>query len=245
MFQSAYLKIDRAVKHINDLNDAAVSLSNQSQPVTINSDPEAGTHSIQYESDFIPPTIGLIIGDAVTNLRSALDHAYSAAVGAQEVMTGQVFFPIRDNRASTVGALQKAMKNGHTVPKPLYDCILDEIRPYDGGNADIVGLNKLSNRDKHRITTVVAGVASVRLSYQHGIINVDNAIFSAPVGKTFKITTGPGVIKFYKKPEVTLEIIFGEIGITYLQARSVIRTLFRLTETVNISVDMIAKAMSS
>ena len=150
-FRSAYLKVDRSLKHIGDIDELSRTLSGDNHSIRIEVDAQTGSQVVSFSSDFLPPDIGLLVGDAVTNLRSALDHAYAAAIGLQDPTTGQVFFPIRDTRNGVLGSLQKGRKNGHNLTKRLYDCILDEVKPYDGENDEIVSLNRMSNQDKHRM----------------------------------------------------------------------------------------------
>src|SRR5271170_3962716 len=82
-FHNAGLKLKRANEHIQDLYIRMLALGD-SGPYTIvvNRDPNGGDDSIEIEStQSVPDDVLLIIGDALHNLRSALDYAlYSITV---------------------------------------------------------------------------------------------------------------------------------------------------------------------
>ena len=167
-YSSARLKINWAKKHISDLDALTSSISRDSYAISIEPHPETGHHAVNFTSKPLDPIFGLTFGDAVTNLRSALDHAYAAALGEQDARSGQVFFPIRDERESLVGSLQKRAKK-KPIPKPLYKSIVDDIRPYEnGGHPTICGLNDLANVDKHRLILAMGGLIGITASYTHG-----------------------------------------------------------------------------
>src|SRR5579864_4992836 len=72
------LKIERAKEHIRDL-DAAIKRFVQEQPYTLGAKPHRIPeieHTTLYVAEVkpIPDCISLIVGDAIHNLRSALDH---------------------------------------------------------------------------------------------------------------------------------------------------------------------------
>jgi hypothetical protein len=74
MADSAFLKIDRAAKHIEELNE----LVHQTRPFgyIIETNTETGQRSaFPTKNEAVIDAMALIIGDVVHNLRSALDHA--------------------------------------------------------------------------------------------------------------------------------------------------------------------------
>jgi hypothetical protein len=164
-YSGARLKVERAQHHILTLGRLARNTARLSYTLRVEPHPETGNHSVKFKSDRLGPTFSLVFGDAVTNLRAALDHCYAASIGVDEETTGQVFFPIRDKREGLIGSLAKGAKK-KPIPKPLYDLILDEIRPYEGGHPTLCALNKLANTDKHRLLIAIVGMAGGRCLLQ-------------------------------------------------------------------------------
>lgn len=76
-FNGAHLKVERAKKHIADLQDIFGTFVKQ-HPHALHIDNDASSGLITVEVRFsepLPASLALIIGDAVHNLRTALDHA--------------------------------------------------------------------------------------------------------------------------------------------------------------------------
>jgi hypothetical protein len=101
-----------------------------------------------------------ILGDAVHNLRSALDHlVFAFQPGAISERESQ--FPILDTAPE--GGLAAYRFTRH-LPAPLLE-MLDEVQPYHleatfGGmiGRELRLVRDLSNRDKHRVLVVAGGV---------------------------------------------------------------------------------------
>src|SRR5882762_8309674 len=77
LFRDARLKVERAKKHIEDLQAAIVALEDTYR-ATVEQHPDATGQSLIHEFPEIENAfedLSLIIGDAIHNLRSALDFA--------------------------------------------------------------------------------------------------------------------------------------------------------------------------
>src|SRR5690606_22121211 len=86
-------------------------------------------------------------GDALHNLRSALDVMWFAIrhPGGPDWSDRKTQFPICEGANSFVKALEGIEK---TFPKPAVD-ILNNVKPYKGGNDGLWLLSRLNNIDKH------------------------------------------------------------------------------------------------
>lgn len=79
-YGAARLKLNRAKKHTIDAQTAIVALENAYAPA-IEQHPDTGAQSLIHD---VPDTrepienLSLVIGDAIHNLRSALDYAWYA-----------------------------------------------------------------------------------------------------------------------------------------------------------------------
>jgi len=151
IYRDARLKIERAKKHIADVNTAIDALEN-SCATTIEDRPDGG-QSLKHE---IPDlrngldNLSLIVGDAFHNLRTAMDFAWFATISRclPDKISDATKFPVRETRQQVEAALHGIEVD--TRCKPLYDCIMSKIQPYYGGhNSAAWTLHDIDISDKH------------------------------------------------------------------------------------------------
>jgi hypothetical protein len=157
-FALIWLKIERANKHISDLDTAiAAFLATKPYKVGVKRDPET-RKPVYYVTDVQPvlPEVCIILGDAIHNLRGALDHLAQQLylVGSETtVYRKQTSFFIAQKATEyrrVVGDKVEKMRKG-TIDA------LAALEPYkDGKGNDFWVLHSLNNIDKHR-TLVAAG----------------------------------------------------------------------------------------
>ena len=162
------LKIERADKHVRDLN-TALDTFYATNPCGIAKKIDSQTREpIYYVSRLadIPTSISIIAGDVLNNLRSALDHlAYSlVAVGTGKTLSKQVSFPIADS-AAQYKSIQFRRKIEGAGQDPIKR--LDALKPYKGGNDTLWHLGQLNNIDKHRLLLT----ASTRYTFRSMTLN--------------------------------------------------------------------------
>ena len=160
---SARLKVERAKQHIADLEVATRAfLDSNPYEVRAKDDPQTGqlvyeVVSVRDASTCIP----LAAGEAIQQLRSALDHLayqlFQTGAYLQGVKEREVYFPIFE----TSKAKSEFLGTRKGTRKDVIDTI-DEIEPYKGGKGHRLWvLNRLNNIDKHRQLLVAgAGVLS-------------------------------------------------------------------------------------
>jgi hypothetical protein len=163
-------KLERAKEHIVNLESAWDRfLGDDGYPIESKDDPNTGNRTF-YVGNVkpIPADIPLIAGDAIHNLRSALDHlAYELA----SICTGgsgpfsELYFPTGKDAASFSENLSRASEyktKATGVVKRLRDDAIKAIRdiePYGGGKGEIFWqLHKLDIIDKHHLLVTVASV---------------------------------------------------------------------------------------
>ncbi|MCA1452073.1 hypothetical protein I6F35_02440 [Bradyrhizobium sp. BRP22] len=152
-------KIDRANKHIRDLQ-IAIAAFVESRPLEIGVKRDSHTkRPIYYVTAVrpIPHEIPLILGDAIHNLRTALDHLaqqlYLVGTGAT-TYSSKTEFPISESTQKLRGVIKDKCKG--IRPEAIDELLA--LEPYkDGKGNDLWVLHKLNNIDKHR-TLVAAGV---------------------------------------------------------------------------------------
>jgi hypothetical protein len=152
MTNSALLKIDRAAKHIEELN--AFLRKSTSFRFVVTTDTKTGERFF-FVKENEPTTrhVALICGDVVHNLRSALDHIFWEIV-SPHCTTNQeqrrVQFPI----TAKAGDVDKALRDAYAQRAGTgFYCALLRVRPHGepGGSEMLFLLRELSNLDKHRL----------------------------------------------------------------------------------------------
>lgn len=207
------LKLSRAEKHICDL-DAAIRLFCESKPYRIGVKPHPVTEvdlvRLFVESvNPVPVEIGLIIGDAVHNLRSALDHlTFQLVLANGKTPRSTTEFPIRDPSKQYTSAFES--RKVEDVPTKAKD-IFRSIQPAKTGDMTLWNLQTLDIADKHRlIITAQLGAES----WSVGPIQFDTLSFLLVEGES--ITNMPRTT-YERQPhehyQLSLDIAFGEAEI--------------------------------
>jgi len=148
---------DRHIHYLEGLCDAFA----KSDPYRVERELDSKAHLFVYylrEIKRVPQDIQLLSGDILNNLRSALDHTACEFIGSG-AGAKRIYFPI-------VGSLMKYQSPKFSrqiqhLGKPFID-ILDQIKPYNGGNDLLWKLKELNNLDKHRLLLTVASVNPAR-----------------------------------------------------------------------------------
>ncbi len=153
-----YAKVERAKKHVREL-EALVQGFFETNPyeIVVQDDPDTGDRAFTVKILHQPPLEwSAVVGDAVHNLRAALDLLVCELVRGE----GQ---PIKDNTSFPIfrskDAFDNAFKSG--VPGQIKGAPKDAIRlirrlkPYKGGNEPLFWLHRLDIADKHRVLITV------------------------------------------------------------------------------------------
>lgn len=204
------LKVERAKEHVKNL-DGVIQSFRDSRPYEVVGQENYQTADLEWvltQAREIPPEVSLIAGDAVQNLRSALDYLAHALVAAngRKPIDGVTAFPISDSLPKH----QMAMR-GRKVEGMSQRAIaaIDAMHPYQGGWITLWRLARMSNIDKHRLLlSAASAVISQTLLAKHRkqlletylgsypnatelpnvagmVIKPDNARFPLKVGEVF------------------------------------------------------------
>lgn len=177
-FSGVTAKFDRAGEHFHTLGDEILAWGNgDPAPLTLRSEPESAAfqHRI-YVRFVVKPNIvrwGLLFGDGVHNLRSALDHlVYALAVRETGLNPppkfGVLQFPIRDD-------LTKWTDNDdrlHGLSQPMR-AFIKSVQPFQAEpqhpHSDrLWTLSEFDNADKHRAIRPV-GIVPNELELPMGV----------------------------------------------------------------------------
>lgn len=233
-----WLKVERAKQHIMDLKER-VCIYRESKPYGIGTKPHEIAeikHTTLYIASIrpIPNDFPLIIGDAVHNLRSSLDHLawqlVSAGGGAPDKHT---YFPIcygpqgSQQYASAIGSGEIKMM------RPGAEKLIGAIQPYKTGDDTLWRINELDRIDKHRLVlTVIAILDEWRVRFTESCqipfpesraLIVGDELVNLPTS-TFE---GTG----HQNLEIGIDIAFGESEI--VAGKPVLETLNKMADFVS------------
>lgn len=238
-FDGARLKIDRAKENIHELQMRAQIFGDENpHSIAVETDSNTGINvlSIAPAKPF-PPILLAILGDALHNLRVAIDHAWYASCIK---CTDFTKFPVRETRESFEAAINGLKENAR---KEVKDFLRDSVQPYTGGKGEIfLHLHNLDIEDKHRLL-----IAHRQYTFIDGIIAVDDR------GETFEVPRwlvvpphtasqpfeGHEHFKITDNGKALTLATFGE-GMP-LQGKRVMPTLHHLVELVSRTVDIFEK----
>lgn len=231
------IKVERSKKHLCDLEDSRNRFID-SKPYRIGreSNTQTGYNTYRVFDIQAPPVeIGLIAGDVIHNLRSALDHlSYQLVLSNGAVPTKQTAFPVFDDETKYKAGLAGRVKG---MAQSAVDAI-DATEPYQGGKgAGLWVLHYLDVADKHHALLTP-------------LINVTAASFTIP-GFWERDYRGVGGISFpnFGKPlkdgdviatreaemdndmNLNLDVAFTEPEV--IEGKPVVETLKRLVDLVN------------
>jgi hypothetical protein len=235
LFHGPRLKIERAKEHINNLNRLIDLLAASGfYTLSIHSNPNSGDDVLQIEVfQLVPKNFAPVIGDALHNLKSALDLTVNEVVFSRlGYFDDHTRFPFRKTRDGVITAINGALIK-QASPK-VAEFIVDSVKPYSGGNDPLWALHDLNILDKHRLLLPIVNVRVV-----HDICIEDEGhrqhVISpwALTGNriaTFELI-GHKNSKITHKGTPTLLILFDQ-GLVW-EGKPVVPSLHQLTELVS------------
>jgi hypothetical protein len=213
------LKVERAKKHILDL-DQRIRAFCDSNPYTIAAKPHplaAIAHTTLYVAtvDPVPEDLALIIGDAIHNLRSSLDHlAWQLVEAGGGVPNKSTYFPICQSSHQYVSAMGSG--DLARIP-PGAEHALFVIQPYVTGIDTLSILHELDIFDKHRLLITAISTLDrwgvdlarsrtlwfdknrfIALTPNHDIVNIPTSTYERQRHEDFKL----GVDIAFSEPKI-------------------------------------------
>jgi hypothetical protein len=157
-YDSVLAKYNWAQEHIENFH-TAVDLFRRENPHTLGRELDSTTGEFVYKVKTvpdIPERLRFMLGDALHNLRSTLDHAAHAVVEAGSSQpNSHTYFPVFDDAKAYISMLQSR------VPGLRQQCyeVFNRIQPYKGGWGHwIWQLHRLDIIDKHRLLLTISTV---------------------------------------------------------------------------------------
>lgn len=257
MTDSASLKIDRASEHVNELN----VLFQKQLPFTyvLETDTKAGQRAtFAKRNESVIHRAAIICGDAVHNLRAALDHAYWEIVSpfvTTDREGKQVQFPFSETEARLDDAVTKRLANRVS---PSFHKLLLDMKPYGelGGNEYLSLIHELDILDKHKLLIPTGDYTRISSEilikqvpdFPRGLVNCgfgqnnrDVVWNIQPMNRAQRRAAripGDGVLE--QILDVPVEIVFKVTG--YVNSPPVIQTLHKMINVTNSTIQAMRNA---
>lgn len=182
-FWGPELKIKRAYQHILDFKaivDQAIADNSGGGFV---SSPTGGVIAVRF-----PEHTPTILGDAIHNLRAALDHLYCILIQVNGGTPGDYSrFPFMKSKEDLKATLKGQKKIGLAPSDKVCGIIVDDVQPFPGGQTRLYDLHRLDITDKHMTLLPVTG-----------LMKLPNATFFDKAGKvTHRLSGGPSFVMRY------------------------------------------------
>jgi hypothetical protein len=222
-FRDSRLKIERANEHIREAEKRIKLITApDSQTSRVEIHAEAQVKSVHYHLKRLGdlPELALVMGDAIHNLKTALDYAWFQTIST--LMPGgdvRSKFPIYPSVDQLVSAL-----SGVSAARPrLATLILGEIKPYDGGNFYLRPLHKLDIRDKHELLIPATNYGNVSgLIVKDQYRSVSSRSWGGELGEEFHIDF-PQDVEIEDKGRVPFGIVFKEGAMKNMEVSDVLK----------------------
>lgn len=204
------IKTQRAITHIRELEKCLQDVRDHySNEVSLD---DNGILRIAEVGKFQPHEMpSVIVGDAVHNLRCALDYIMSDTMSMFGHNPRQFYFPISNDQYSLVQH-RSFTKIRDLVPN-LAQFLLDEIKPYKTVNFGYWAINEMDNADKHRLLAIVNGNTNFTIkcteSDQDPSVLEPNIFYVLPKGLKPKVGS-PMAIHNIEYSKGTVDFIFGD-----------------------------------
>ena len=161
-FDGAALKVERAKSHIDEIEDILSNIqAPESEPFILTRD-SGGRYILKlsalgHRGRYIP----VMLGDALHNLRSALDHVWTALDRELTGRESKACFPFERTRGGVKVKVEESIVF-RKIPK-VRELVLDKVKTYstDGGDHVLWSLTKLNNIDKHNTLVPIIEVNQV------------------------------------------------------------------------------------
>ncbi|MCG8650025.1 MAG: hypothetical protein MI861_09335 [Pirellulales bacterium] len=221
-FRGAKLKVSRAYHQILEFQDLMQAFfDNNPHRIEVHKNPE--NHSFRLSAVFdepIPDASAAIVGDAIHNMRCALDHLAHEIVerspgGEIDRFTG---FPIYETEADFNGGIDNKLRG---ITRKARDVVV-ATKPYKTGNNEpgnflLWAISQLDNRDKHKLIIPVISIIAVdemRAWNDQGVSMRFGNVRLGGDGR-INIVTLVGIpgMQFEINGDVTFVVKFGDTGI--------------------------------
>jgi hypothetical protein len=240
IFISPRLKVERACKHIQELESITFPLSKELYEIKVEAEfalprPDAiGMNLVYRPTKPIAETLGLIIGDVISNFRSALDHLASGIVRESD-STKRPYFPMSDSREDL--SKNRFLPLLDAVLPGATELLLGKIRPEEGDNELYWLFHAMDNDSKHNIILpTVSAVNIENINLTSGGMTMTNCGVGGDATRQINLfRTGGEPIRIQNTFDVSVKLSFPSESI--FPNLPVIHTLQKIGEIVTLTID--------
>lgn len=243
-FYGPRLKTERAEHHINELDRLFTGYRMQNENALLGKKKGYAVLADPIGGHF-PKHTPTILGDAIHNLRAALDHAYCILVEANGgIVNKHTKFPFTENgtRQDLEGSAKGRAKEAGGPSDKMLGVVFDEIQPYPGGKGEnLIKLHVLDIADKHMVLLPTQQRTNVKvLHFQGGggIFGISLVTSNAPA-----VSFGPGAgLDPSANNQASFDICFG--GGQPFEGQPIIPILNDLSARVHETLELLERKVS-
>lgn len=178
--------------------------------------------------------LALPLGDAIHNLRAALDHTWNALARDAKIK-GFPTFPFHERRQELIDSVGKSPV-ARAFPS-VHRLIFDEIKPHrdEGGNEVFWTITKFDKIDKHNLLVPIVDVTKI----EHLTIVAGGMRFemSDCTGANFRhLARVHGPITYEGEPKISFEVAFPTDS--YLPGQSISETLTEMVRSTRHAISL-------
>lgn len=166
LFSASYTKLDRARQFIRELQTAADDYV-ASDPASARLDGPSNQMIITLQP--ISSWPGAIVGDAIHNLRSALDLMASELASMNGLSDKNIYFPFSNAAESFDDAIKS--RKFHRAGEDAV-ALVKSFEPYSGSNNGLRAIHDLDVEDKHTALILTTSTVTIGFRAQYDINDV-------------------------------------------------------------------------
>ena len=238
MFEGSKLKISRSKKHADEfLQDVRNFCGTDFLDLSIDFDEGTSSSTLKFRMKKDPPIeLSMILGDAIHNLRAALDLAFVEFIEAVGIEpTKWSTFRVWESRDKMISTYRATLFKGFDDVTALFS---NHIGNFKGGNELLVAVDALDIDDKHRLLIPTFSVVrlmnvSVEVAFEDGgRVIFDDCVLGVGQGGVLNLagSDNPGVLTVKNMGTPGIAVLFGES--TALARWPIAETLAAFTKTV-------------
>ncbi|KCV82353.1 hypothetical protein ATO10_08182 [Actibacterium atlanticum] len=209
------LKTEQANRHIDQIVEMSERLPSDFYELRQTERFETGYpggpsvfYGLEYEpSKPIPEQFALIVGEALHNFRSALDHLASAIIRTK-IKEARCHFPVNESRENAVN--HGDLKNMEDALPGSNELFCNTIRPENDVGDHLWYFGQLNNDDKHNLIIPTVTFADIKFrKISIGNQQLHDAAVGGDASKTMRLIASSVKPSFDGEPIVSVEVSFG------------------------------------
>lgn len=174
LFRDSKVKLANARKYVDEV-DAGLRAFDSSNHTSVTLD---WPGRMTFTRNEIPPTVNSTLGDAIHNMRSALDLMAAELARLNGKSPNSVYFPFAESKDELAKMI--CVKNFKRAGDDAV-ALLEHYAPYKGGNERLRAIHDLDVRDKHK-SIITTQVVTTDMSFSY--IRTNELTRTIPVSGT-------------------------------------------------------------